>query len=71
MIRGIVRAQKKHVKIRKDALDTIFNKTDLDEWFNEVGLKKKKSERDRHKATKLHDKIEIFINFSFPVIEIG
>lgn len=62
LIIGIVRAQKKYIKVRRDVLDTIFNKTELDDWFNDIGLKRKKSERDRHRSLNLQNIIDAFIN---------
>jgi DNA helicase-2/ATP-dependent DNA helicase PcrA len=62
LIDGIGRARKKTIRIRKDACDAIFNKTDLDVWFNNTGLKNKRSESDKKRSVKMQIKIEAFIN---------
>lgn len=62
LIYGILRARKKAVRIRKDALDALFNKVDLDKWFNTSGLKNKKSVNDKNKSIKFQVKVEEFIS---------
>jgi len=61
LIDGIIRAKKKIIRIRKDALEGIFNKTDLDIWFNDHGLKNKQNEYDKKRSIDIQSKIEIFI----------
>jgi len=62
LICGIVRARKKIIKIRRDALDGLFNKMDLDKWFNTTGLKNKKSSNDKNRCSKFQAKAEAFIS---------
>jgi superfamily I DNA/RNA helicase len=61
LIDGVVRANNKILRVRRDALVAIFNKTDLDIWFNNVGLKNKKDENDKNRSTVFQSKIDIFI----------
>lgn len=61
LIDGVVRANNKVLRVRKDVLLAIFNKTDLDIWFNDVGLKNKKDENDKNRSTVFQSKIDIFI----------
>lgn len=60
LIDGIVRAQKKSIRVKKDVLDTIFYKTDLDGWFNNDGLKNKQDADDKKQYLKIKNNIEIF-----------
>lgn len=62
LIDGIVRARKKSVRVRKDSLDILFNKTDLDAWFNNDGLKNKQDAEGKKQSLKFQTKIEIFVS---------
>ena len=62
LIKGIARARNKTVRIRKDAFDPIFNKTDLKKWFNNNGLKNKTNANENNQSLKIQSKLEIFIN---------
>ncbi len=62
LIEGITRARNKTIRTKKDVLDNIFNKTELDVWFNNHGLKKKNDDNDKEKSKKLQDRLEVFIS---------
>lgn len=61
LINGISRSQKKYLIIRRDILDSIFNKTILKQWFNNHGLKEKKSKDDKLRALEFKNKIDFFV----------
>lgn len=61
LINKIARASKKSIKIKKDALDSLFYKTDLDIWFNDDGLKNKQDENEKRRSQEFQIKIERFI----------
>jgi superfamily I DNA/RNA helicase len=48
-------------KLRKEILDGLFNKTDLDIWFSETGLKRKKDEADKAKSASIQAQIDDLI----------
>jgi hypothetical protein len=62
LIDGIVRAQNKAKRIKKDALDILFNKTDLGIWFNDNGLKNKQDANEKEQSLKIQRKIDVFVN---------
>lgn len=62
LIDGIERARNKTIRIKKDALDTLFNKVDLDTWFNDNGLKNKQNANDKNKVCNIQIKIDKFMN---------
>ena len=62
LISGIPRARKKIPRIKKDVLDTLFNATDLNNWFNNEGLKNKQDTQDKQTSLQIKEKIEKFIH---------
>lgn len=62
LIEGIARARKKIPRIKRDILDTLFNKHDLDLWFNNVGLKNKARQNEEEKSKRLLFRIERFVD---------
>lgn len=61
LIGNIARAKNKIIKIRKEALDPIFNRTDLNFWFNDVGLKNKSKESEKNRSLVFQEKLDVFI----------
>ncbi len=57
----IGRAQKPINKIKESVLENIFNKTELDKWFNENGIKGKQAAPDKIKANKVQTATNLFI----------
>lgn len=62
LIRKITGANNKIIKIRKDALDAIFNKTDLNMWFNDVGLKNKSKESEKNSSVVFQGTLDKFMD---------
>jgi superfamily I DNA/RNA helicase len=62
LIGGIARAQKKTKRIKKDALDALYNSTDLNKWFNNDGLKNKQNASDKKRSQKFQSKMNAFIS---------
>lgn len=62
----IGRTRKPIKKIKEDVLRKIFNKTGLDNWFNDTGVKNKKSDADKIKANRLINVIDLFISNPSP-----
>lgn len=59
---SIVRARKPVKRIKKDVLEKIFYKTELDVWFNENGIKNKRNDADKIKYIALENVINSFIS---------
>ncbi|MFC1926112.1 UvrD-helicase domain-containing protein, partial [Chloroflexota bacterium] len=60
---SIKRDQNPVKRIKEDVLEQIFNKTGktgLDEWFNENGIKDKRADADKRKASELKNTIDFF-----------
>jgi hypothetical protein len=64
LIEGIARAKNKVTRIKKDGLAIIFNKTDIDIWFNDNGLKNKRGEEEKERSINIQIKMDAF--FSSP-----
>lgn len=63
---SIGRARYPVKRIREDVLEKIFNKSKLDNWFNENGIKNKQANVDKIKATALKGTIDSFISEPSP-----
>ena len=66
LIGGISRARKKIKRIKEDILEKVFNKTELNKWFNDNDVKNKRDEREQIKANILKGKIDSFIETPSP-----
>ncbi|MFT6031285.1 MAG: hypothetical protein ACI8O8_003035, partial [Oleiphilaceae bacterium] len=64
LIEGIARAKNKATRIKKDVLAIIFNKTDIDIWFNDNGLKNKRDKEEKERSINIQIKMDAF--FSSP-----
>ncbi len=53
-------------RIKKDVLEKIFYKSGLDNWFNENGIKNKRADADKIKATALKSTIDLFVSEPSP-----
>ena len=53
-------------KIKKNVLEKIFHKTELNNWFNETGLKIKRSETDKMTVNTLQELINLFVSHPSP-----
>lgn len=58
----IERARKPIKKIKEDVLKKIFNKSELNNWFNENDIKNKRNDADKITADKLRKVIDPFIS---------
>ena len=61
LIIKIGRSRKPVKKIKNDILESLFNKTDLNVWFNEQGLKRKSAQQDKERSDKVQVKINEFL----------
>lgn len=62
LIEGISRARKKVKRIKEDVLNPLFNKTDLNIWFNSEGMKNKKNSNEKEKSQEMLFRLERFID---------
>lgn len=58
---SIKRAHYPVKRIKEDVLEKIFLKSNLDNWFNEYGIKNKKNSSDKIKATALKSIIALYL----------
>lgn len=63
---SIKRARKPIKRIKTDVLEKIFNNPGLNNWFNENGIKNKRADADKIKASALKIKINLFISDPSP-----
>ncbi|MCU7849154.1 MAG: UvrD-helicase domain-containing protein [Candidatus Thiodiazotropha sp. (ex Lucinoma kastoroae)] len=63
---SIGRARKPIKKIKEDVLDKIFYKSELDNWFNENGIKNKRNDADKITAGTLNGVINFYISNPLP-----
>lgn len=61
LIKDIARAKNKVIKLKKDILDPVFQKTDLDIWFNQERLKNKESDVDNERSQAFNSTLVKFI----------
>ncbi len=66
LIDGISRARKKINRIKEDILEKVFNKTELNKWFNDNDIKNKRDKSKQIKANILKGKIDSFIKTPSP-----
>lgn len=53
-------------KIRKEILQNLYNSTDLDEWFNDDGFKRKRKTVDQEKSKLLSQAFDEFFQYPSP-----
>lgn len=61
LIAGIHKARKKYKKIKEEILDKLFPAGKVNEWFNNEGLKTKKTVADKVKCDKIRMLLDAFI----------
>lgn len=59
---SIKRARKPVKRIKTDVLERIFSNPGLDDWFNENGIKYKRADADKIKASTLKTTIDLYIS---------
>lgn len=53
-------------KIKKNVLEKIFNKTEINTWFNENDIRNKKAVDEKFKANIVKDKLSLFLSQPIP-----
>lgn len=67
LINGIGRATKKHNRIKKDVLYELFKKGDINNWYNDNGLKPKRDANERFISEKICRYLDNFITSPNPL----